>query len=64
MERLKPCPFCGKSVSMFYNSMSDVFRIYHADDDDDLTCRIIEVQIDGVSLKDAAIAWNRRVNDG
>lgn len=64
MERLKPCPFCGKPVSMFYSSMREIFEVYHANAVDDLDCCIIETQIDSVSLEDATKAWNRRTNSG
>lgn len=29
MDRLKPCPFCGKPVSIVYNSLDRVFKVYH-----------------------------------
>lgn len=63
MERLKPCPFCGKPVTMVYKSVNNTFNIYHINGDDDLNCCIIEpIMLDAVSLADAAEAWNRRVN--
>lgn len=61
MEKLKPCPFCGKPVSMVYNSIDRAFKISHINGDDDYNCCIIEpIMLDAVSLADAAEAWNRR----
>lgn len=64
MSELKPCPFCGKPVTMIYNSQDDAFKFYHKSWD--ITeCPVIEpIMLEGVSLADAAEAWNRRVEDG
>ena len=63
MEKLKPCPFCGKPVTMVYNSRDKAFKIYHTNGDDDYNCCIIEpIMLDAVSLADAAEGWNERVN--
>lgn len=64
MEKLKPCPFCGKPVSIVYNSLDRVFKVYHTYGDDECNCCIIDpILIDAVSLKDASDAWNRRADD-
>lgn len=64
MEKLKPCPFCGKPVSMVYNSCDKAFKIYHINGDDDYNCCIIEpIMLDAVSLADAAEGWNRRFDN-
>lgn len=64
MDRLKPCPFCGKPVSIVYNSLDRVFKVYHTYGDDEYNCCIIDpIPIDAVSLKDASDAWNRRYNN-
>ena len=71
MERLKPCPFCGKPVCMRYSSRNSVFQFFHVEGDDAWTCAVSEpinlkasplVQV--ASLADAAGTWNRRINDG
>lgn len=31
MAELKPCPFCGGSVTMVYNSFDNAFKFYHKD---------------------------------
>lgn len=65
MAELKPCPFCGKPVSMIYNSLEDAFKFYHKGGTDDMNCRVIEpIRLEGCSLADAAEAWNRRAEDG
>lgn len=65
MPELKPCPFCGKPVSMVYNSMDNAFKVYHKRSWDITECRVIEpIMLEGVSLADAAEAWNRRAEDG
>ena len=64
MPELKPCPFCGKPVQMFYNSMDNVFKIYHKNGDDEMDCCVIEpIMFDAVSLAEAAKMWNRRLDD-
>lgn len=63
-NELKPCPFCGKPVSMVYNSFDNAFKFYHKGVCDDMECRIIEpIMLKGHSLADAAQAWNRRDGD-
>lgn len=58
---LKPCPFCGGPVSMTYNSVSKAFFFWHKNGKDEERCRVIEaISMSGVSLADAAEAWNRR----
>ena len=65
MDRLKPCPFCWKPVSIVYNSLDRVFKVYHTYGDDEYNCCIIDpILIDAVSLKDASDAWNRRADNG
>ena len=64
-ERLRKKPFCGKPVSIVYNSLDRVFKVYHTYGDDEYNCCIIDpILIDAVSLKDASDAWNRRVDNG
>lgn len=60
---LKPCPFCGSRVSLTYHSADNTFNFWHTDA---TYCAAEEpIQFDGEkvkSLKEAAYAWNRRVN--
>ena len=63
MAELKPCPFCGKPVSMIYNSLENAFKIYHKGMQDN--CNVIDpIKLEGTSLADAREAWNRRAEDG
>lgn len=65
MIELKPCPFCGKPMTMIYNSTDNAFKFSHKRGDDALNCRVVEpIMFEGVSLVDAAEAWNRRADDG
>lgn len=66
MDKLKPCPFCGKPVSMVYNSFDNAYKFYHKSGTDAVACCVLEpIVLDGFpSLAEAAKAWNRRVNDG
>ena len=64
MSKLKPCPFCGKPVSLRYSSRNRAFEVYHADGDDGRNCYIIgPIMLDAVSLAGAAESWNRRFGD-
>lgn len=62
---LKPCPFCGRKVSLTYSSHDNMFNFWHSESP--ITCFAAEpIQFDGSlvkSLKEAAEAWNRRAND-
>lgn len=62
--KLKPCPFCGQPVHVYYSSITGSFYAVHADE---LTSDcIIEMPIElklhspSLSLNDAYYAWNRR----
>lgn len=58
-SQLKPCPFCGDTVNIMYNSASNVFHVYH----DNEECKFNEFEIDGYyakSLSDAYKIWNTR----
>jgi ssDNA-binding Zn-finger/Zn-ribbon topoisomerase 1 len=58
-SKLKPCPFCGDSVNIMYNSALNVFYVYHNNEE----CKFNEFEIDGYyakSLSDAYKIWNTR----
>lgn len=61
-SKLKPCPFCGDSVNIMYNSALNVFHVYH----DNEECKFSEFEIDGYwakSLQEAYDIWNTRSTD-
>ena len=59
-SNLKPCPFCGDTVSITYNSFDNVFNVWHDND----KCAFLEpAHIDGEkakSLTEAYKIWNTR----
>lgn len=61
---LKPCPFCGKPVTIFYSSSTS--RFYAVHQNEEISECIIEMPIDInnhrvlFSLEDAYRAWNER----
>ena len=63
---LKPCPFYGVDVEIVFRSASMMNMVYHKDGGN-RCCLAGPFKIPVVkahSLKEAAEAWNRRVNDG
>lgn len=58
---LRPCPFCGGSVSIIYNSLDNAYAVYQ----DNANCPLVEpIYIDGNyagSLKEAYDIWNKRM---
>ena len=58
---LKPCPFCGDTVSMTYNSFDNAYVVWH----DHSKCYFIEPSyIDGSkakSIQEAYDIWNTRI---
>ena len=64
MSKLKPCPLCGKPVTLNYSSFANAFEIRHANNKASWHCYIIEpFMLDAVSLADATEGWNRRFGD-
>lgn len=61
---LKPCPFCGKPVYIYYSSETGGFYAVHTDEltSDCIIEMPIELNLHGLlrSLNDAYYAWNRR----
>ena len=59
-SKLKPCPFCGDSVNMTYNSCFKCYNVWHTND----RCMFIEpFQIHdkyAKSLTEAYEIWNKR----
>lgn len=61
--KLKPCPFCGKRVSLSYHSPDRAYQIRHRPYQDGI-CYLTEpftipLEYAG-SLREASEAWNRR----
>ena len=63
MEKLKPCPFCGGRVQVYYSSEQKAHFVVHAEDEQ--RCWLLmPIMIRGAkSLAEAAEAWNRRAKD-
>lgn len=64
MDKLRPCPLCGKPVALSYSSLANAFEIRHAKSEDGWLCYIVEpIKLDAVSLADATEGWNRRFDN-
>lgn len=62
---LKPCPFCGGAVTIYYSSATNGYFFMHKEKDS--SCILLTPStICGKHkcLKDAYDAWNRRADDG
>lgn len=60
---LKPCPFCGCSVSLdigVYGGGEDLFQVVHPEND----CILSEVASWSSTLDEVVPAWNSRVKEG
>lgn len=62
MERLKPCPFCGKEAAMCKND--DGLWVVGCLDDYMCFGNISHIAMVFVSKESAIATWNRRANDG
>ena len=63
-EEMKPCPCCGRTVNLIYNSRDNAFKIFHKNVEEEMCCCVIDpIIIKGKSLADAKKAWNRRESD-
>lgn len=67
MDKLKPCPFCGKPVNIYYSSATEGYYAVHEDEQKSDCIVLIPLSINNnrmlLSLSDACAAWNRRAND-
>ena len=66
MAELKPCPFCGGSVSMVLNQFEESYMVYHKSIEPCLVGEPFEIPMNAVvkNREDAIRAWNRRANNG
>ena len=63
-QKLKPCPFCGGDVMIYYSSMTKGFYVTHRNGYE--SCFLITPALmhgDFKSLQDAHDAWNRRASN-
>ena len=63
MSELKPCPFCGKEVTLISSSRSKQFVFNHKDL---RNCPFYRFEIPwetAKSLSEAKELWNRRIKD-
>ena len=67
MEDLKPCPFCGKPVNIYYSSATKGYYAVHLDEQHSDCIILMPISVNHnrilLSLSDAYAAWNRRAND-
>lgn len=63
---LKPCPFCGKPVSIYYSSATEGYYAVHKDEQNSDCLLLMPIEINHnrifYDLADAYAAWNRRGN--
>lgn len=61
---LKPCPFCGKAVNVYYSSATKAYYAVHEDEQKSDCILLMPMLINGhtllTCLSDAYEAWNRR----
>lgn len=66
-QKIKPCPFCGGEVNIYYSSATKAFYAVHIDKQGaSKDCILLTPMIligKYESLKQAYSAWNRRAND-
>ena len=64
MSELKPCPFCGKPVNIYYSSATHGYYAVHSDEQNSDCIVLMPLGINHhrilLSLADAYEAWNRR----
>ena len=63
-NNLKPCPFCGKPVNIYYSSMTKGYYVVHLDEQKSVCIVLMPLEINRnrmfLSLADAKEAWNWR----
>ena len=65
---LKPCPFCGKPVNVYYSSATKEYYAVHLDEQHSNCIIMMPLGINHqrilLSLEDAKEAWNMRADNG
>ena len=65
---LKPCPFCGKPVNIYYSSATKGYYAVHLDEQHSDCIILMPISVNHnrilLSLSDAYAAWNRRAEEG
>lgn len=62
MYKLKPCPFCGGRVHLYYRSKPSMYVFEHSDDNS-FSCVEGAIFRGAKSLREASEMWNRRTKD-
>ena len=64
---LKPCPFCGKPVNIYYSSATKAYYAVHLDEQHSDCIILMPISVNHnrilLSLSDAYAAWNRRASE-
>lgn len=64
MDELKPCPFCGQPVSIFFASAAGKYYVVHKDEQHSQCILTMPLSINNnrllLHLSDAYNVWNRR----
>ena len=67
MAELKPCPFCGKSVMIYYSSATNGYYFMHSNSKMITDCILLTPSTicgNYHNLTEAYEAWNRRADNG
>lgn len=66
MAELKPCPFCGKPVNIYYSSATNSYYVVHLDEQKSRCLIRMPLNINHnrllLNLADAYSEWNRRAD--
>lgn len=67
MTKLKPCPFCGKPVIIYYSSATKDYYAVHQDEKNSDCILLMPIGISHnrylTCLNDAYLAWNRMADN-